>query len=83
MKARIFNIMQYKKHPKTGEVLLTEEQILSALDHKSILKYSYILHDKDVYVDADEMDDPDHKSGDLKPPHWHIVLQCSQQLEFV
>lgn len=81
MKARIFNIMQYKRHPKTGETLLTEEQILNALDHKSIIKYGYILHDKDVYMDADEMDDPDHKSGDLKPPHWHIVLQCSQQLE--
>lgn len=34
MKARIFNIMQYKRHPKTGETLLTEEQILNALDCK-------------------------------------------------
>ncbi len=26
-KWRIFNIMQYEKHPETGEVLLTEEKI--------------------------------------------------------
>lgn len=81
MKARIFNIMQYIKHPESGVALLTEEQILKAVNHKSIIKYCYILHDKDTYTDKDEIDDPDHKSGTFKPPHWHIVLQCSQQLE--
>ena len=30
-KSRIFHIMQYERHPETGEVLLTEEKIKVAL----------------------------------------------------
>lgn len=76
--ARIFNIMQYCKHPDTGEVLITENTIITALAHKSIKRYAYILHDKDVYSEKDEEDDSRHKAGTLKPPHFHIVIQCVQ-----
>lgn len=81
MKTRIFNIMQYQNHPETGDQLLTEEQIKSGLDHKSIDKWVYILHDKDVYHEEDELNDPTKKAGDKKPPHWHIVLQFKSAVE--
>lgn len=35
--------------------------------------YAAILHDSDVY----ESDGEDHKKGDLKKPHWHIVIRFS------
>lgn len=81
MKARIFNIMQYEKHPETNETLLTEDTIKSALAHRSITKYAYVMHDKDVYSEADEADDPNHVAGTPKPRHWHIVIQCKNQVE--
>lgn len=74
-RARIYNIMQYVNHPETGEILLLEETIKKALAHDSIQYYAYILHDKDVYSEKDEKDDPAHKQGMVKPPHWHIVLK--------
>ncbi|HBA48496.1 MAG TPA: hypothetical protein DCZ91_12000 [Lachnospiraceae bacterium] len=75
LRARVYNIMQYEKHPTTGEVLLTEETIKQALSHDSIMQWAYIRHDKDVYSEKDEKDDPSHKQGYYKPPHWHICLR--------
>lgn len=75
LRARVYNIMQYVKHPTTGEVLLTEETIKKALEHDSIMHWAYVLHNKDVYSIKDEKDDPSHKQGDLKGDHWHIVLR--------
>ena len=81
-KGRVFNIMQYENHPETGEPLLNEETIIKALSHKTIKQWAYILHDKDVYSEADELQDANHKQGDVKPPHWHIVIQMgSNQCE--
>lgn len=81
MKARIFNIMQYVKHPETNETLLEEDKIIETINRKGIKLYAYILHDKDVYSQADEEADPKHKKGEIKPPHWHIVLQCGYAIE--
>ena len=76
-KWRIFNIMQYEKHPETGEVLLTEEKIkLALMSHKTIKRWAYICHDKDVYSALDEEQNPNHIAGEVKPPHWHIVIEC-------
>ena len=44
---KVFNIMQYCKHPITGEVLITEEQIKSLFDRRTIKLLAYILHDED------------------------------------
>ncbi len=80
--SRIFNVMQYERHPETGMVLLTEEQIVSALSHKTIKRYAYICHDEDVYSEADEIDNPNHKAGEYKPRHWHIVIEMgTRQVE--
>lgn len=35
--------------------------------------FAAILHDSDVY----ESDGPEHKKGDLKKPHWHVVIRFS------
>lgn len=83
MKARVFNIMQYEKHPVTGADLINEHQIQVGLAHKTIKRYAYICHDADVYSLKDEADDTDgiKKAGAPKPRHWHIVLECPNQVE--
>lgn len=73
-KARVFFIMQYLKHPETGETLITEEQIQEGLDHKTIKQWAYVLHDKDRWNDDDEANDAKHISGEVKPPHYHIAI---------
>lgn len=75
MKSRIFNIMQYELHPITKEPLLNEDQIKIGLAHKTITRSAYIKHNKDVYTEADEAKDPDHKAGTPKEDHWHIVIE--------
>lgn len=81
LKARIFNIMQYVNHPETGEPLLDEDRIKATIEKKSVKQWAYVLHDKDVFSAADEEADPNHKQGNVKPPHWHIVLQCGYAVE--
>lgn len=43
------------------------------------LKQSYdiagILHDKDTWTEEDEQKNPEHKAGDLKKAHWHVVVR--------
>lgn len=42
----------------------------------SYFDYAYILHDKDVF-DEDVIDGVGnlvHKKGDLKKPHWHVII---------
>ena len=81
-KWRIFNVMQYEKHPETGETLLTEEQIrVALLSHRTVKCWAYICHDKDVYSALDEEQNPDHKTGEVKPRHWHVVLECGSNVE--
>lgn len=87
LKARLFNMAQYEVNPVTHQPIgFTEADILSGVNHKSIARYAYILHDRDPYteVDAERMKKEyglDIKPGDLKPPHWHIVLECSYTIE--
>ena len=81
-KWRIFNVMQYEKHPETGETLLAEEQIrVALLSHRTVKRWAYICHDKDVYSALDEEQNPDHKAGEIKPRHWHVVLECGSNVE--
>lgn len=82
LKSRIFNVMQYEKHPETGEVLLTEEKIKDALAHRTIKRWAYICHDKDVYSALDEEHNPDHRKGETKGRHWHICIETgTNQIE--
>lgn len=82
MKSRIFNIMQYEKHPESGKLLLVEEKIKDALAHRMIKRWAYICHDKDVYSALDEEQNPEHIEGEIKPRHWHIVIEMgTRQVE--
>lgn len=82
-KSRVFFIMQYEKHPDTGEVLLTEEKIrMALLSHKTIGRWAYICHDEDTYSAQDQEADASHIMGEKKPRHWHVILELkSNQLE--
>lgn len=59
LKARVMNIMQY-------EEFLSEDKIKAVLlTRKMIKEYAYIKHDKDIIL----------KTGEMKKPHFHIVLR--------
>ena len=32
------------------------------------------LHDKDVFTELDEKGNPEHKAGQTKKPHYHIMI---------
>lgn len=86
MRSRIFNIMQYEKHPESGEKLLDEKTIKRALEHRGIKQWAYVCHDSDTYTPSDEKKDKKHTAGTLKPRHYHIVLNfgaASQTVETV
>lgn len=51
---RVFEVVSNTYHPDTGDLLLDENIIKDALNHKTIKEYAYILHDADVYTDDDE-----------------------------
>jgi hypothetical protein len=80
MRARVFNLVQYAQHPETGEKLIDEDIIKIALAHKTIKRWAYIAHDKDVYNEKDEIENG-KKAGEIKPLHWHIVCQCENAVE--
>lgn len=51
---------------------------ISALEYiRSRFQYAAIRHDCDVWTDADEKHNSEHKAGTLKKPHWHIVARFS------
>lgn len=69
IKSRLFNIMQYVKHKETGKELLNEKTIKTALNKAKLVRWAYILHDKDR-----------NENGTLKEPHWHIVLEYENRI---
>ena len=107
--AKVFNVMQYLNHPVTNEPLISEENILGLIEYRSIKKYAYILHDKDKFTKADEMDYQRYlvteykklcaeeqemkscdeyvkennwkKAGKRKPPHYHLVVYSSKNMD--
>lgn len=51
-----------------------ELQIVLCKHYKHILHFAFILHDKDYFIDGP-------KAGELKEPHFHIVLHCSNDFK--
>ena len=85
LKSRIFNCLQYEKNPKTGvDLNFSEANILSCVKHKSITRYAYIRHDKDVVTEWDiENGKGAYTEADLgksKGAHWHIVIETARGL---
>lgn len=74
---------------KNGDEIFIEiETIKKVLSEKNcILDYAYIIHDNDNYTAHDEKKNPDHKCGELKPAHIHLLLRFKksqpQKLECV
>lgn len=58
VRGKVFEITQQKEY-------LSEETIKQALQFKTIKKWEYLLHDKDI--------DP---NGNKVKDHWHIVIYC-------
>ena len=83
IRSRFYMVMQYEKNPVTGEDLGFDEMaiklgIKSKAD--SLVAWAYIRHDKDVYNQDDDI--PDNKSiGDVRPPHWHVMLQFKNAID--
>lgn len=59
------------------ELYPDDPEHLKVLEYiKNYFEYAYILHDKDLW-DEEKVDDDGvtiHKVGDLKKPHYHVVL---------
>ncbi|MFJ5862453.1 RNA helicase [Pseudarthrobacter sp. NPDC092439] len=73
--SRVFSVMQYRAHPETGEIMLTQEQIdegLAALQ-KRLYRWAYVWHPYDRLVEVDEGTGEAVCCG-LKGPHVHMVL---------
>lgn len=78
---RQFTIMQYEENPKTGEDLhFGETNIIQGVAHKSIKKYSYALHDKDIKTKETESH-PSINIGNLINRHWHICIKTESAVE--
>ena len=48
---------------------------LILVSKKCIKDYCYIIHDKDTYTDKDEEANTEHKVGELKPAHIHLLIR--------
>jgi hypothetical protein len=80
LKSRIFNCLQYEFNPKTGADLhFNEQNIINCVKHKTITRYAYIKHDRDIVSEWDvENGKGAYSEADLGQPkgtHWHIVLE--------
>lgn len=51
------------------------EDVLKAVLACDVRHYAFIYHDRDAYSESTE----DHEIGDVKPPHWHIVINLKQK----
>lgn len=61
----------------SGEILFDVEKLPEILADKSncIKEYAYIIHNKDLYTEADESRNSEHKAGTLKPEHIHLIMR--------
>lgn len=80
-----FNIMQYLYHPTEKDENGNPKQLWSVEDverglaaTRQIEKWAWCLHDKDKWLQSDEIANPDHKAGELKPAHIHLVLKMKR-----
>ena len=55
---------------------ITEQQIVDGLNHKSIKRWFWVWHDRDIYTEKDEITDRRGlvKAGDKKFKHAHVMV---------
>lgn len=65
---RLFKIITY----------LDNDDIITSLNSINNLNYAYwCYHDKDVWTEQDEKENPLHVAGTIKEPHTHIFLSLA------
>lgn len=67
-RSRVHMILLYPDNESHLEVL---DKIAKSYD------YAGIKHDRDTWTEEDEKSNPEHKAGELKKEHFHIVLRTS------
>ncbi len=60
---------------KDGQTVFDMDKMLEILKKDCIKDYCYIIHDRDRYSQSEENRNPDHKQGELKPAHIHLLLR--------
>ena len=61
---------------KEGNQLFDLENMKQQISKRNCIKdYCYIIHDKDVYTEKEEEQNPDHVAGEFKAPHIHLLLR--------
>lgn len=60
---------------KDGQTVFDMDKMLEILKKDCIKDYCYIIHDRDRYSQSEENRNPDHKQGELKPVHIHLLLR--------
>lgn len=57
---------------------ITDQQIESGLNHKTIKRWGWVWHDRDIFTEEDELVDRNGraKAGERKFKHAHIVVDC-------
>lgn len=73
-RARAWTAMVYAESAQEGWLDKLADQLVEALVSP--------LHDKDVWTAEDELDNPEHKAGELKKPHWHVVISFKNPTGF-
>jgi hypothetical protein len=51
-------------------------------ERPTITNWWYILHDKDKYTDEEQAQNPLHIEGELKKPHYHILMDFKNPTSF-
>lgn len=69
IRSRLWCVLLYPDDP-------THVQALESIREQ--FNYVGILHDKDTWTEDEVKDKPDHKPGDLKKAHYHLILKFTQ-----
>lgn len=74
--------MSLEKYRSRIHMLLLYPDNASHVEAVSKIEKSYdyaaIMHDRDIWSADDEKKNPEHKQGEYKKSHWHIVLRFNQ-----
>lgn len=70
---RIDNVFTALLYPREDE---GHKEAITKLQSGILGKWEYYMieHDKDVWTKEDEEKNPEHKAGELKKPHTHLVV---------
>lgn len=86
VQGRMWSLVLWKNDRELSDCQSIITKALNKLSENHIVKYAYILHDKDKYVAKDYVSyvnkngkEPPWKVGDDKPVHYHIFLELGNK----